>query len=473
LKQELTRKIHALEERIAQLSAGILRISQSLDLSTVLQEVVDSARALTGARYGAIVVIDETREVLSYVISGLTDEQQRQFAEWPEGLRMFAHLRDLPGPLRIADLPDYVHKRGFSPELMRSKTLQAMPMRHRGEQVGNFFLAEKADAADFTDEDEELLMLFAAQAATAIANARTYRDEQRARADLEALVETSPVGVVVFGARTGIPMSMNREAQRIVEGLRLPDRSLVQLLEVVTCRRADGHEISLSEFPIAQNLINAETVRAEEIVLSVPDGRSVAVLVNVTPIRSTENDVISVVITMQDLAQLKELDRQRSEFLNLVSHELRAPLAAIKGSTHILLDTSPEADLAELEPFYHVIDEQADQMHRLISDLLDVGRIEAGMLSVSPVPADLTAIVERARNAFLSGGSTHAIQIDLPRDLPRVQADGRRITQVLNNLLANAARHSSGPSPIRVAAERDGLHVAVSVADEGRGIPPE
>ena len=473
VNEELAGKVHALEERISLLSAAILRISQSLDLSTVLQEVVDSACALTGARYGAIVAIDEAREVLDYVISGFTEEEQRQLAEWPDGPRLFAHLRDLPGPLRITDLPDYVHKRGFSPELMRSKTLQAMPMRHRGEQVGNFFLAEKANAADFTDEDEELLMLFAAQAATAIANARTYRDEQRARADLEALVETSPVGVVVFHARTKRPISLNHEAKRIAEGLRMPDRSPEQLLEVISYRRADGAEVSLSELPIVERLIEAETVRAEEIVLSAPDGRSIAVLVNATPIRSTEGEVISVVITVQDLAPLKELDRQRSEFLSLVSHELRAPLAAIKGSTAILLGNLPERDSAEDEPFFRVIDEQADQMHRLISDLLDVGRIEAGMLSVSPAPADLPEIVERARSAFLSGGSAHAILIDLPRDLPLVQVDGRRIVQVLSNLLSNAARNSPGPSPIRVAAVRDDLHVEVSVTDEGRGIPPE
>ena len=473
VNRETSREIQALEERISQLSAAILRISQSLDPGTVLQEVVDSARALTGARYGVIVAIDEAGEVRDFVTSGFTPEEQRQFAEWPDGPRLFAHLRDLPGPLRLTDLPDYVHERGFSPDLMRSKTLQSTPMRHHGEQVGNFFLAEKANAADFTDEDEELLMLFASQAAAAIVNARTYRDEQLARADLEALVEISPVGVVVFDAKTGRPVSVNREAKRIGEGLRLPDRSLEELLQVMTLLRADGREVSLSELPIAQSLADAETVRAEEMVLSVPDGRSVAVLVNATPIRSPENEVISVVITMQDLAPLKELDRQRSEFLSLVSHELRAPLAAIKGSTAILLGSSPERDSAEQEPFFRVIDEQADQMHRLISDLLDVGRIEAGMLSVSPVPTDLAAIVERARNAFLSGGSTHAILIDLPRDLPLVQADGRRIVQVLNNLLSNAARHSSGPSPIRVAAVRDGLHVEVSVADEGRGIPPD
>ncbi len=141
-------------------------------------------------------------------------------------------------------------------------------MRHRGTDVGNFFLAEKADGEEFTEGDEEVLMLFASQAAAAIANARTHRNEQRARADFEALVDTSPVGVVVFDARSGHPVSINREAKRMVESLRLPGRTSEQLLEVVSFRRADGREVSLSEFPITQHLSTGETLRAEEVELS-------------------------------------------------------------------------------------------------------------------------------------------------------------------------------------------------------------
>ena len=172
-------------------------------------------------------------------------------------------------------------------------------MRHRGVQVGNFFLSKKEKGREFTSEDEEVLVLFASQAATAIANARTYRDEQRARADLEALVDTSPVGVVVFDTRTGNPVSLNREAKRIVEGLGMPGRSPEQLLDVIKYRRADGREVALDEFPLAGQLSSGEKVRAEEIVLSVPDGRSVTTLVNATPIHSADGEVESVVVTLQ------------------------------------------------------------------------------------------------------------------------------------------------------------------------------
>ena len=173
------------------------------------------------------------------------------------------------------------------------------------------------------------------------------------------------------------------------------------------------------------------------------------------------------------LASLQELERLRADFLGMVSHELRAPLSAIKGSAATLLEDSAELDPAERHEFYRIIAEQANHMRGLIGDLLDAGRIEAGTLSVAPEASEVAALVDRARSTFLSAGGRHTVVIDLPPDLPRVMADRRRIVQVLNNLLSNAARHSPHSAPIRIAAERAGAHVAVSVRDEGRGVAPE
>ena len=466
----------ALRARISALSAASLRISASLDLETVLSEVVESARALTGARYGAIATIDEAGAPQDFVTSGFTADEHRKLVEWPDGPRLFEFFRDLPGPLRIPDVPAHVRSLGFSPDRLPSKTFQGTPMRHRGVHVGNFYLVEKAGGEPFTDEDEEILVLFASQAATAIANARTYRAEQRARADLEALIETSPVGVVVFDGQTGDLVSLNREARRIVEGLCLPGQSAEQLLKTITCRRADGREVALDRLPLARALSGAETVRAEEVVLSVPDGRRVTTLINATPIHAPDGPdgaLASVVVTLQDLAPLRELERMRAEFLGMVSHELRAPLTSIKGSAATVLRASRLFGPAEVAQFFRIIDEQADRMDSLIGDLLDAGRIDTGTLSVAPEPSDIAALVDQARGTFISGGGRHTVRIDLPPDLPRVMADRQRTVQVLNNLLANAGRHSPESAPIRVAAEREGLDVAVSVADEGRGIAPD
>ena len=447
-----------LRDRISKLTAASLRISASLDLDTVLSEVVESARALTGARFGVITTIGEAGQAEDFVSSGFTPDEHRQIVEWDEGPRLFQHFRDFEGVLRVSDIPGYVRSLGFSPPPILPKTIQGTGMRHRGVNIGNFFLAGKSGGQEFTKEDEEVLVLFAAQAATAIANARTYRDEHRTRADLEALVDTSPVGVAVFDARTGQPVLLNREARRIVEGLVVPGQSAEQLLEVMKCRRADGREISLEKLPLAQLLSSATTVRAEEIVLEVPGGRSVTTLINATPIHSQDGVVESVVVTLQDMAPLEEMERSRAEFLSLVSHELRAPLSSIKGSAATVRDASPAPDLAEILQFFRIIEEQADHMRGLISDLLDAGRIGAGSLSVTPEPAQVADLVDQARTTFLSGGDRHTLLIDLPPDLPRVLAEG--LVQVLNNLFSNAGE----TFPIRVSAEQDG---PASVSDEG------
>ena len=285
-KYEPRQEIEALRERISSLSAASLRISASLDLETVLHEVVESARELTGARYGAIATIDESGRPQDFVTSGFTDEEHRQLVDWSDGHRLFEYFRDLPGVLSLPDIHAYMHSLGFTPDRVPSGPFQGTPMRHRDQHVGNFYLMGKEGGKEFTSEDEEVLVLFASQAATAIANARTHRAEQRTRADLEALVETSPVGVVVLDAGTGSVKSLNQEAKRIVESLRTPGRPPEDLLRVITLRRADGREIALAQLPLSQALNHTETVRAEEIVLSVPDGRSVTTLINSTPIHS-------------------------------------------------------------------------------------------------------------------------------------------------------------------------------------------
>ncbi len=470
---DLSQKPRTLRERISAFNAAFLRINATLDLTTVLQEVVDSARVLTGARCGVITTLDQAGGVQDFLSSGFSAEEHTSFLTWPEVPKLWEHFRDLSGPIRLTDLPAFVRSRGLDPDLIRWKTFQGAMLRHRGAQVGNLFLLEKESAPEFTAEDEEVLVLFASVAATAIANARTYRDERRARGDLEALVETSPVGVVVMDAAAGRAVSFNREARRIMEPLRTAGRPLEELQDVITLQRADGREVPLAEFPPAAHLGNGETVRAEEIVFSVPDGRSARTLVNATPIRSEDGAIASLVVTLQDLAPLDELERLRAEFLDLMSHELRAPLTSIRGSVDTLLEAGPKLDPAEMREFHRIIQEQAEHMRNLISDLLDAGRIEAGTLSVSPEPSEVAALVDRARNTFLSGGGRHTVFIDLPPDLPPVMADRRRIEQVLNNLLSNAAEYSPESFPIRVEAQDAGVQVAISVADEGRGVAPE
>ncbi len=476
--EDFEQELAALQGRLSKLSEASIRINQTLDLDTVLQGVLDSARALTEARYGVIALLEDAGQPQLFLSSGLTSEEAEQLWNVPHGMQIFEYLCKAPAPFRLEDLHSHMKSAGLPdlqlPMLVGSRvSFLAAPLVHRSQRAGGIYLADKEGGLEFTSEDEEALIMFASQAALVILNTRRYREEQRARNDLETLMNTAPVAVLVFDASTGKAASVNREAKRLLDVLYQPGGSLEDFMKVATIRHADGREIPLEELPLAKALSAGETVRAEEVVVEAPDGKSLTLLVNATPIRSEEGEVESVVVALQDMTPLEELERLRAQFLGMVSHELRTPLTSIKGSADTLLESSSELGSAEMRQFFQIIRDQSDNMRYLISDLLDVARIETGELSVTPEPLDVASLVDEARNRFLSGGGRSNLHINLPPDLPPVMAERRRIVQVLNNLLTNASRHSQESSLIRVAAVRDGVYVALSVADEGEGIPPE
>ncbi len=474
--EELAHENAALRERLSRLSEASHRITESLDFDTVLAGVLDSACTLTGARYGVITLLNDSGQVQNFLAHGMTPERAQTLWNMPQHTKFFGYLGKISEPLRVRDFRSFVRELGF-PEFRPPSTTSPVlailmaPILHLNELVGHIYVGEKEDGREFTLEDEEILVVFAAQAALAIANARRYREEQETRAYLETLINTSPVGVAVFNARTEELASFNREAARIFEGLRTPGDSVEQLLKVMTIRRADGREYSLEESSVGQELKDGEPPYAEEIVYSVPDGRSIEVLVNGTPIRGQDGEIISFVFTLQDMAPLKEMERMRADFLAMVSHELRTPLTSVKGSITTLLDPSTTLNPAETHQFHQIINTQTERMRELIADLLDVARIESGTLPVFPKPTEVADLVNESNKVFQSSGGKQELHIELAPDLPLIMADRPRMIQVLNNLLANAARHSPEALPISVRTSREGLLVVISVSDKGKGIP--
>ena len=471
-------EIEALRERLSRLSEASLRINESLDLDRVLHGVLDSACALTGALYGVIVLFDDSQQVQNYLTSGLTSEQAEQLWNTADGERFFERIGGFSEIVRVGDFHSYLRRLGL-PEIQPPMDVNSpfpflnAPITYMGQLTGVIYLADKESGQEFSSEDEETIVMFASQSALVIANARLYRDEQRTRTDLEALVETAPVGVLAFDAKTGVPIYVNRETRRIISDLASPEVAAEDILGVLTIRRAGNKEVPLKELPLVAALRNDETVRAEEIVVSVPGGGSITALLNATPIRSQGGDVESFVVTIQDMTPLEEMEYLRAEFLGTVSHELRAPLSSIKGSAATLTGSWASLDPVELELFFRIIEQEADRMSGLITDLLDVARIEAGSLSISPTPAEVAVLIDEARSTYLTAGGSNNVRIELPPDLPYVMADSRRIVQVMINLLSNAARHSPDSHLIQVSAEQMGTHISISVSDQGRGIPAD
>ena len=479
-EETVAQVVETLRARIAKMSDVSLRIIESLDSAAVLQEVIDGARSLTKARYGAVAVFDTAGRVQDFITSGITPQERRQLGVLPQGLGILGYLNEIREPLRLSDLTRHPRSVGFPENHPPMRTFLGVPIRHLGEPVGNIYLTEKEGGEEFSEEDEETLVMLASQAAIAIGNALRYEEERRVRDEMEterrrlaALVESSPVGVMVVDAATRTFAWVNREAERILGMSPEPGSKLVDYHQVAIYRRTDGKKYEGHERPLARALDRGEVIRAEEILVDLPGGRRVTTLVNATPIYADDGSIISAVAVVQDMTPLEEGERLRNDFLAMVSHELRTPLTTIKGCTSVVLGSSDPMDTSEVIQYFRMIDEQCDRLRGLVNNLLDMTRIEAGALSVTLKPTDVKTLVEEAKSAFLRRGARNTVEVDLDANLPQISADKRRVTQVMDNLLSNASKYSPEGSRIRVTGSRDGFYEAISVTDEGRGIPPD
>src|SRR5579884_73462 len=172
-------------------------------------------------------------------------------------------------------------------------------------------------------------------------------------------------------------------------------------------------------------------------------------------------------------ARLAELDRLKSDFVSMVSHELRTPLGLIKGYVGTLLRKDAPLDDETREEFLQVIDEETDRLTELVTNLLDMSRIEAGTLRIERHPVQMTRLLADCAERQRAREPGRALQVQMPASLPAVLADERRVAQVVDNLLTNATRYSLEPTPIRLVARAVSGDVEVHVVDEGIGIPAD
>lgn len=169
---------------------------------------------------------------------------------------------------------------------------------------------------------------------------------------------------------------------------------------------------------------------------------------------------------------LEEVDRFRQSLMGAVSHDLRTPLATIKVASSTLANRSASLTSDELRELYNLIEVESDRLTRLVSNLLDITRIEAGVFTVHPNPTSVRDLVREAVNAMEPTMGAHRVDSIVPASLPAVNVDSLLIGQVLINLLDNAIRHSPDDGVITVEARREMRQVILSVTDQGPGIEP-
>jgi len=173
------------------------------------------------------------------------------------------------------------------------------------------------------------------------------------------------------------------------------------------------------------------------------------------------------------LQRAQEVDKLKTQLLSNVSHELRTPLTTIRGQTTTLLDYAEQITPEERQEALRIVDEEAARLDELIGHVLDMSRLEAGQLSVELGATDVRPIVQEAVAQVAARTPTHKLVVNLPSTLPLVQADPRRVTQVMNNLLDNAIKFSLPGTTVTVDVEEHAHAVVVRVRDEGPGIASE
>ena len=462
--QDLLRENAALKERLSKLSEATLRISDDLDITGVLHKVIDSARSLTGAKYGVLLSYDGAAEVESVIASGLTEDEIQQVSRQPVGLGLLGYLNEVRDPVRIADIAQHPNSVGFPENHPPMKTFLGMQIRNRGEHLGNIFLTEKHDRLEFTPEDEEILVLFASQAAHAISNARRYHEAQRSKANLETLFDISPVAIAIFDLKAGKLLSYNQEILRLFGDQETIETPWEENLPRMSFRRFDGREIPTAELPMNRVYLFGETIRAEELVVQMPDGRSVPVLLNGAPIYSEQGEIEAVMFAFQDMTPLADMERVRAEFLGLVSEELRMPLTTIKGSVSALSDLDSISGQTEPHQLLKIIEQQTDMMRGQVNSLVDLTQISTGKLLISQEVMGVPDLLSDAINAFRSGHAGIDVETDVADGIPLVSADRQRIGQVINDLLFSVARHAPYLSSVRVSVSLIDIYVAISVS---------
>ena len=279
---------------------------------------------------------------------------------------------------------------------------------------------------------------------------------------LRQLLDVLPVSVAVY-APNGEVILANQARVAMFGDV----TTLEQAVSQSAPRREDGTPYPREELP-GWRALQGETVTGQRIRLRTVEGRDIVVLGNATPLRDAVGTLIGAVLVLSDITALSELDRGRRELFSMANHDLRTPL----GSILVFVDLARRnvADRGRLEDALAKIERAAQRMLRLTGDLLDAARFESGEIPIDPREADLTAHV---RDAIARQSEAASIDVHLPGEPVRARFDEDRIDQVLDNLLANALKHTGPGTRVTVTVTREAGNAVVRVRDRGAGIAPD
>lgn len=303
-----------------------------------------------------------------------------------------------------------------------------------------------------------------------VATVADREDELRTRhREIETMLETVPSAFILVDSR-GYVRLQNRAATALVGPPPKVGSAMTKYRAEFTLLTRDGKEIPENNWPLARAL-RGEVVTGEDLEIRTRF-TSIPALFASAPLRNAKGETEGAVVAFQDVTALRAVDRLKDEFVSIVSHELRTPLTSIRGSLQLVLDDLQAAIDPDNRQLLNVALSNCERLIRIINDILDVSKIEAGRLALNPQPTDVRQLLETSKQAVQTVAQNARVTLDVqvPDALPVVNVDADRIVQVLVNLMSNAVNYAPVDSSVTIEAASDGEHVSIAVQDRGPGI---
>jgi signal transduction histidine kinase len=458
------------------LQEGVRAINSSLALDEVLQLIVENAtQVLRGARCTIALVDEQSESVVTLAAAGVAKDEL-----WSTSFRIG---QGIAGWVVQNRQPALVHavnedKRFVPIGNWPVASMVCVPLISDNQVIGAL-TATSAERSAFSAIDASLLDAFGDQATVAVKNGRLYalllqQEKETARLyqsvleksnELEAILRGIGDGVIVGDPQLGLLM-MNPVAAKMFRVLRVPQPG-VRLPDII----ANENLLALAH----DTLEDVEAPLIREIVLESEGDQVETFQALASAVRGADEQVRGVVMVLRDITSQKEIERVKSNFLSVVSHELRTPLHSIKGFVDIILMGKTGEINALQRDFLTTVKDSTSSLQRLIDDLLEFSRMEAGQIKLKPEIISLYEVANTAVERLLPLAQESKLELlnSIPDTMALIEADPLRIGQVLTNLVSNACKFTPAGGRILISARDLGESIQVSVQDTGIGIPEE
>ena len=438
-------------------------ITEQLDLSEVLRRVLYASQAMLAARVAIIALIDSNDETLSVrAYSGINAD-------------VVPRLNTLLGEL-VKSTGAHSFSREFLDAKLREITTSiderldqsiAIPLVFARRPVG-LLIAFRSYQTEITPEDVSALQSFADHAAIAVNNAQLYGQIAHEQQRLAAILNSSGDGVFTMSPDLRF-RKVNAAFERMT-GWRDEEISDRHKHEVINWARLDSPDIEDAlDIGWAATGLDTDNLYVEGELIR-RDSSQLSIGIAYAPLRGEDGRLLSIIGNVRDITNFRKAQELQSVFISTVHHELRTPIAIIKGYASTLGRQDVEWDSAAVRENAAIIEEEADRLTALVEDLLTATKLQATReLRLHSADADLPVVAAQSV-ARLEGGASQRIDLSFPDDFPVIPGDAARLRQVIDNLLTNAIKYSPTDSTITVGGRFSQTTVTVFVRDEGAGI---